>query len=146
MAVLKSEQSHGAPDRRGSRRRPLTELLGVTDVTVQSQKVHVIDAASGGVLIQSPLRLSPGSQARVEIARTDSLFKVGGRVVRSEVAGVSNGRIEYRSAIAFDRHVDFTDERFGENLTLALTGNLGDFVVLFDADGLEHEHAALNGW
>ena len=87
MAVLKPEKSDTAPERRTSRRRPLTEIPAVTGVTVQSQTVQVIDAASGGLLIQSPLRLSPGTRARVEVGRSDCPLTVGGRVVRSEVVG-----------------------------------------------------------
>ncbi len=98
MAVLSDDKPEGSErweDRRSSRRRPLSEIPAITGVTVQSQKVEVIDAASGGLLIQSNLPLRPGSRTSIEIGRADAPLNVGGRVVRSEVAGISGGAIQY---------------------------------------------------
>ena len=153
MAVLSDGAPEGADrqeDRRSSRRRPLSEIPEITGITVQSQKVDVIDAAAGGLLIQSHLLLRPGSRTTVEIGRVDAPLNVGGRVVRSEVAGISGGSIQYRSAIALDRQLDFVDAAPPAAAPAAaapspFTGNLADFVVFFDA-APDTEHAPSNGW
>jgi hypothetical protein len=147
MAVLSDGALEGADprERRSSRRRPLSEIPAITGVSVQSLKVDVIDAAAGGLLIESRLPLRPGSRTSVEIGRGDAPLNVGGRVVRSEVAGISSGNIQYRSAIVFDRRLDFMDAVSSAADSSPCTGNLADFVVFFDA-ALDTEHAPRNGW
>ena len=142
------EQSDAGRERRSSRRRPLAEIPAITGVIVQAESVEVIDAAAGGLLIQSHLRLAPGTRTRLEIGRaTDDPLNVVGCVVRSEVAGIASGRIQYRSAIALEQRLDFIDhDPAGEVTTAPLAGNFADFIVCVDADRLESEDSALNRW
>jgi hypothetical protein len=108
--------------------------------------VEVIDVSAGGLLICGRLRLTPGARSQLDIIRIDGPLRVHGRVLRSEVAAISGGVIHYRSAIAFERPLEFIDEE--KPASAAPEANdLGDVIVCYIADdsGLE-QHLALNGW
>jgi hypothetical protein len=112
MAILNapSEQGDG-PERRRAPRRRLEEVPGVTGVTVHSERVDVVNAASGGLLVQSSRPLRPGTRTFLEIARPDGRINISGHVIRSEVSTISSAGVKYCSAIAFERRLEFIDQQ-----------------------------------
>ena len=111
MAILKTplDQEDGA-ERRRSPRRPLKEVPGVTGVTVHAERVDVVNAASGGLLVQSSRPLRPGTRTFLEIARVDGRINISGHVIRSEVSTISSAGVRYCSAIAFEHRLEFIDQ------------------------------------
>jgi hypothetical protein len=149
VAVLRVETPAAdinTPDKRRSQRRALTQVPAIAEVRVQSQEVEVIDVSAGGLLICGRLRLTPGARSQLDIIRIDGPLRVHGRVLRSEVAAISGGVIHYRSAIAFERPLEFIDEE-KPAFVAPEANDLGDVIVCYIADdsGLE-QHLALNGW
>jgi hypothetical protein len=151
VAVLRVEAPAAdiaTPDKRRSQRRALTEVPAIAEVRVQSREVEVIDVSAGGLLICGRVRLPPGARSQLDIIRLDGPLRVHGRVLRSEVAAISKGVIHYRSAIAFERPLEFIDEQPSKPASAAPEADdLGDVIVCYIADdsGLE-QHLALNGW
>lgn len=112
MAILKTPPESGdGAERRRSPRRPLEEVPGVTGVTVHSERVDVVNAASGGLLVQSSRPLRPGTRTFLEIARVDGRINISGHVIRSEVSTISSAGVRYCSAIAFERRLEFIDQQ-----------------------------------
>lgn len=70
----------------------------------------VIDVSAGGLLIECAFRMHPGEISTLEILHTDGTRRMGGRVVRSEVAGINDRVLQYRIAFAFDASLDFIDQ------------------------------------
>ena len=146
MAVLTVESP--AAEKRRSRRRALAQVPAIAEILVHSQPVEVLDVSAGGLLICG-LRLPPGARSQLEIVRTDGPLRVYGRVLRSEVAAICGGRIRYRTAIAFDRPLEFIDQDVSEKAAMSApeAGGLAEVIVCYTADesGLE-QHLTLNGW
>ena len=141
-------------EKRQSRRRPLVQIPAIAEIRVQSERVEVVDVSAGGLLICGRLRLRPGGRSQLEIIRVEGPLRLYGRVLRSEVAAISGQTIQYRSAIAFERPLDFLDQDSSEAalpseapLGVPPAGDLADVIVCYVADdkGLE-QHLALNGW
>jgi hypothetical protein len=89
----------------------LEEVPGLTGVTVHSERVDVVNAASGGLLVQSSRPLRPGTRTFLEIARVDGRINISGHVIRSEVSTISSAGVRYCSAIAFEHRLEFIDQQ-----------------------------------
>ena len=148
MAVLNVEPRatpSPASERRLSWRRPLAGIPAITDVRLQSKPVGVVNVSAGGLLIDVSLRLLPGVQSLLEIVHIDGVLRVSGRVVRSEIVNISGRAVQYRSAIAFDRRLDFIDQDVSSELVPS--GQSADVIAGSSAAATELEqHFALNGW
>lgn len=99
----------GQAERRSARRRSLDEVPHVAGVKVSSEKVDVVNASRGGILVQGALRLNPGTDSLVEVLSTRAPVRVRGRVVRCEVIGLSATGARYRVALAFNSPLDVFD-------------------------------------
>jgi PilZ domain-containing protein len=147
MAILNapSEGGDGA-ERRRSPRRPLEEVPGVTGVTVHSERVDVVNAASGGLLVQSSRPLRPGTRTFLEIARVDGRINISGHVIRSEVSTISSAGVRYRSAIAFERRLEFIDQQSEQSVVeqSPVFSDLAGFVGA--TDWRLGEPVLLNDW
>ena len=60
---------------------------------------EMINVSSTGVLMQCQARLVPGQQTTLQIVGANNRFKLHGRVVRCEVAGLS-GDLQYHVSVA----------------------------------------------
>lgn len=152
MAVLNAKRQNATPEgieRRTSRRRPLRDIPTISAVKVQTESVQVLNASSGGLLIEGSLRLLPGTPSQLEIIRVDGPMRVCGRVVRSEVSGIIGRTLQYRIAIAFDRPLDFIDlDPASKSLEApaAGVGESADTPPLLDTDEGLTQHLTINGW
>jgi hypothetical protein len=124
----------------------LDEVPGVTGVTVHSERVDVVNAASGGLLVQSSRPLRPGTRTFLEIARIDGRINISGHVIRSEVATISSAGVRYRSAIAFEHRLEFIDHQ-SEPSSAEQSGALIDLAGFVGAsDWRLGEPVLLNDW
>lgn len=147
MAILNTSSDRGdGAERRRSRRRPLEEVPGVTGVTVHSEAVDVVNAASGGLLVQSSRPLRPGTRTFLEIARVDGRINISGHVIRSEVSRISSAGVRYCSAIAFERQLEFIDQQSPQSSLEASVAfiDLAGFVGA--SDWRLGEPVLLNDW
>ena len=69
------------------------------------RELAVIDVSDEGVLVEGQARLLPGTHVEVHVVTSTGRVLVRTRVVRAFVSALQGG-IRYRSALAFDRHVD----------------------------------------
>jgi hypothetical protein len=93
-----------APRRTPSRERPPTYLR-----LLAGPQLLVRDLSTLGALVESGVRLLPGTRARVHVPATHGRALVPARVVRSEVTHVTAGRTSYCSALAFERPIDIVE-------------------------------------
>lgn len=67
--------------------------------------VAVIDASTGGLLIETDRRLLPGAAIDLQLATTTGTVAVRGCVLRCAVSRLRAAAVLYRGAIGFERHV-----------------------------------------
>jgi CheY-like chemotaxis protein len=97
--------SNGA--QRRARRRTMSEVAWVSTVKLSwGQYLRVVNISSSGVLVESGVRLSPGSATKFHIEGPDTALVVPARVVRCRVSDVDSLGVKYETAAAFDRPVD----------------------------------------
>jgi len=73
---------------------------------------RVIDISTSGILLDTPLRLLPGSTVDIQMSTHRHHVYVRGQVVRCSVVHVRPA-ICYRGAIAFERPIDLQRDRDG---------------------------------
>jgi hypothetical protein len=61
-----------------------------------------VDIAPGGILLETSLRLRPGTAIEVQVTHAEYSARLRGRVVRCFVAGVLPSKVSYRGAVQFD--------------------------------------------
>jgi len=105
--------SVGLSDRRGARRMEAFEDHHIVSASVRpGHRARVIDVSAGGALIETSLRLLPGTSVELQVETGTDRTNVRGRVLRCAVVRLRPTWVCYRGAIAFDRHLPwFVDER-----------------------------------
>jgi hypothetical protein len=101
------------PDRRGARRLEAFEEHRIVSASVQpGHRARVIDVSAGGALIETSLRLLPGSAVELQVETGTDRARLRGQVLRCSVVRLRPTWVCYRGAIAFDRHLPwFVEER-----------------------------------
>ena len=98
--------SEGATDRRGARRLEAFEEHRIISAAVRpGHRARVIDVSAGGALIETSLRLLPGTAVELQVETGTNRANVRGRVLRCAVVRLRPTWVCYRGAIAFDRHL-----------------------------------------
>jgi len=92
--------------RRSARHAPAAAEPGARVRLRGGREVAVLDLSPGGALVEGETRLLPGTHVDVHVMTPSGRVLVRSRVVRAFVSDVSSERVVYRSALAFDRHVD----------------------------------------
>jgi hypothetical protein len=70
------------------------------------REMTVVDVSNGGVLVEGPARLLPGTHVDVHVITRNGRVLIRSRVTRCYVCGVQAAVVCYRGALAFDRAVD----------------------------------------
>jgi hypothetical protein len=95
-----------ARDRRTHPRLAPSELAWIREVRLKyGPKVSLIDLSTGGALLQTDVRLRPGSDLVIEIVGS-RIEAVPFRVLRSELARISTAGAIYQGACEFKRPLD----------------------------------------
>jgi hypothetical protein len=93
-------------DRRGARRLEAFEEHNIVSASVQpGHRARVIDVSAGGALIETCLRLLPGTSVELQVENRTARANVRGQVLRCTVVRLRPTWVCYRGAIAFDRHL-----------------------------------------
>ena len=101
---METAVSGEAPDRRGARRLEAFEEHRITSAAVRpGHRARVIDVSAGGALIETSLRLLPGTTVEFQVETGTSHASVRGRVLRCAVVRLRPTWVCYRGAIVFDR-------------------------------------------
>ena len=101
-------------DRRVNRRRREVHEHGIVRARIRpGHLATVVDVSAGGVLVDTAHRLLPGTNVELQLESEHRSAKIRGRVVRCSVARVSPESVNYRGAIAFDRHLPWYEEDDG---------------------------------
>jgi hypothetical protein len=95
----------------GSKKRAqrwsLSDLPWLSNVKLPwGQHLRLLNISSSGMLVESNVRLSPGSDTTFRIGGPDLSLVVPGRVVRCRVAAVDSLGVKYETAAAFDQPVN----------------------------------------
>lgn len=101
------------PDRRSHPRVPTGELSWIREVRLKyGPRVSLIDLSDGGALVQTDVRLRPGSELVIEIVGP-SVHAVPFRVLRSELARISDQGVIYQGACEFKRPLNLATASSG---------------------------------
>src|SRR5262245_65837203 len=74
-------------------------------------EVLIVNVSSGGVLVETPHRLLPGSPIELHLRTADQRVSVRGRVLRCAVARLRADDLWYRGAIGFDLELPWFSDR-----------------------------------
>jgi hypothetical protein len=135
-------------ERRVAPRRRPSECEPVSQMRVRAgRELLVLDLSSAGALVQGEARLLPGTHVDVHVMTVEGRALVRSRVTRVWVSHLSADRVEYRSAIAFDRSVRVADgypipEGGTENVDAVGTLYPADAAAAGNPDRLSRKHAA----
>src|SRR4051794_10217605 len=106
-----------AANRRSHVRLPPSELAWIREVRLKyGPRVSLIDLSAGGALLQTDVRLRPGTDMVIEIIGSE-VEAVPFRVVRSELAVLSGKRVVYQGACEFKRTLDLEKAALGAKRT-----------------------------
>lgn len=99
-------------DRRQASRRHSFGEHGIEHARVRpGREVLIVNVSSGGVLVETPHRLLPGSQIELHLRTADRRVSVRGRVLRCAVARLRADDLWYRGAIGFDLELPWFSDR-----------------------------------
>jgi hypothetical protein len=88
-------------ERRAETRQERVEDHGVLTTRIApGQQARLIDVSASGALVDTPMRLLPGSTVEVRLATRHRRISIRGEVVRCTVARL--GPIVYRGAVKFE--------------------------------------------
>ena len=93
--------------RTDSRRRTVDEHGVLTTRIAPGHHARLVDVSAGGALLDTPLRLLPGSRVEVCFATRRDRVAIRGEVVRCGVARL--GPMVYRGAIRFEQRLPLFD-------------------------------------
>jgi CheY-like chemotaxis protein len=100
-----------------ARRWAMAELPWLSSVKLTwGQHLRLLNISSSGVLIESGVRLSPGSTTKFQIDGPEIALVVPAHIIRCRVSEVDSLGVKYETAAAFDQPVDVltgTDEPAG---------------------------------
>jgi hypothetical protein len=89
-------------------RHPAARLPSLRASILAGPDVRVINVARGGMLVESDVRLTPGSGVCLNVTLGDQVYQVAGRVSRVD-ASLNDGRVKYRAGIALDEEMAIFD-------------------------------------
>jgi hypothetical protein len=99
---VSAHHAFGRERRSEARRRTVAEH-GIERARVRAgREASVLNASTAGILIETLHRLLPGTIIELQLTLADRCASVRGRVLRSMVACLRHGRVQYRGAIAFE--------------------------------------------
>ena len=93
--------------RAAARRRTVDEHGVLTTRIAPGHHARLVDVSAGGALVDTPLRLLPGSTVNVCFATRQRRIAVRGEVVRCGVARLTP--MVYRGAVRFERRLSLFD-------------------------------------
>lgn len=98
----------------GTRQWPRYSISDVPSIrgirSAAGSGIDVVDISRGGTLLRTPRRLMPGTRIRLNVETSEGEVPVAGLVLRSSGSSPEVGT-QYRTAVVFDRPLEFPDVR-----------------------------------
>jgi CheY-like chemotaxis protein len=92
--------------RKRARRLPVSDVPWLSNVKLAwGHSLRLLNISSSGVLVESGVRLSPGSTTKIQLDGTGLALTVPARVIRCRVSDVNSLGVTYETAAMFDRPV-----------------------------------------
>jgi hypothetical protein len=108
-------------DRRHALRHHTFDEHGIEHARVRpGREVLIVNVSSGGVLVETPHRLLPGSLIELHLRTADRRVSVRGRVLRCAVARLRADDLWYRGAIGFDLELPWFSDRHDSGHTVPI--------------------------
>ena len=79
----------------------------------EGPEIKLINISTGGALIETQERMSPGSIVSLRVVTTEAVHLLGGRILRCDTSTIGKGSV-FQCAITFNE--DFTILSPGENV------------------------------
>ncbi|HEY7289057.1 MAG TPA: PilZ domain-containing protein [Vicinamibacterales bacterium] len=104
-------------------RRVAERVESVSEHRIQRVRIRpgdgasVINASSGGVLLETHRRLLPGSVVELHVETDHQRGSMRGRVTRCAVVHVGPACMSYRGAIAFEKHLPWFAHDSGSHVS-----------------------------
>ncbi len=134
-------------DERRAAGRLTLPAAGITAVRVAGDEVQGIDVSNGGILVESPYRLRPGTETQVHLSASDRPVQLRGRVVRCHVAALGGAGLRYRIAIAFNNPVAFGEpDARSERVDASTVTSMFEAAIADLAAGPSEAGGELNDW
>jgi CheY-like chemotaxis protein len=93
--------------RKRARRLPMSDVPWLATVKLAwGQSLRLLNISSSGVLVETGMRLLPGSSAAIQLAGTGLALTVPARVVRCHVSNVDSLGVKYKMAVKFEHPVE----------------------------------------
>jgi CheY-like chemotaxis protein len=93
--------------RKRARRLPVSDVPWLSTVRLAwGHSLRLLNISSSGVLVESGVRLSPGSTTKIQLDGTGLALTVPARVVRCRVSDVNSLGVKYETAATFERPVE----------------------------------------
>jgi chromosome segregation ATPase len=96
----------GLKEKRKAYRFAPSDIPLFRGVQAGGSAVELVNASRGGAMVESDSRLAPGRMVSVSVNAGGATYVLRGRVLRSEVAGLSGGKLKFKSGIEF--HEEFS--------------------------------------
>lgn len=106
---MSPDHAHRVSDRRSAPRHPAHRLPSLRANLLAGPDVAVINVSRGGILLESDVRLRPGSGVCLNLALDDEMHRIDGHVLHVDARIVQN-KVVYRAGIRFDHDVTIFDE------------------------------------
>jgi hypothetical protein len=137
-AKQKQESVSGA-NRRTAPRLPPESFSAPISVSVNSfDDLSLVNISRGGALLQSRQVLRLNIKIALKISVGGKIYKVTGRVLRSNIVGLHGG-VQYHSAVIFDEEFSAIDELVGESEPKASASALDEVSPLYQETPLPPE-------
>lgn len=104
--ILHPEAVASRPQKR-ARRLPVADVPWLSTVKLAwGQRLRLLNISSSGMLVESGVRLSPGSTTKIQLSGLGLSVDVPARVMRCRVSDVDSLGVKYETAAMFERPVD----------------------------------------
>jgi PilZ domain len=111
-------------DRRHASRRATFDTHGIEHARVRpGREVLILNVSAGGVLVETPHRLLPGSPIELHLRTADRRTSIRGRVLRCAVARLRASDVWYRGAIGFDLELSWFSDHLDSGYSVPTAGN-----------------------
>jgi hypothetical protein len=108
--VKRKKRDQSEPNRRRYARLTPSAVPALKSVSFsRGAEVKVVDISSGGILLETEVRLRPQMKILLKLVTGEGILKVDGHVLRSSICSLEKVPL-YKSAIAFDNPLEFIDK------------------------------------
>jgi hypothetical protein len=103
-------KEYAGPNTRRWPRYNILEIPALKSVSSNTgAEMQVINISRGGALLESEMRMTPGTRVILKVVTIEGVIQIAGRVLRSSVCSLK-GIPRYQSAVAFETPLHILDD------------------------------------